>query len=244
MPTAKSYADLPIIGEPYIVNKRSYVNVKTKSGKEKAVRWYTDAEYAKMYAQTSASEQHTSGIHRTYKEVLGFDKGYITLFKGNTYAHMDWFHVAPTRYSNVWGWYLVSTDEIPEDMPEDLTPVKLYWKDISKSDEEIIPIPEISAWVENLLFANGASSYVGSIGERIDVTVVIRLAQPLEGQWGHSTFHIMSDTHGNIYTWTTASKSLVLGETYHIKGTIKEHKNYKGEQQTVLTRCTVCDNKI
>ena len=41
---AKSYQELPIIGEPYVKNNRMYVLVKTKSNREKEVRWYSDQE--------------------------------------------------------------------------------------------------------------------------------------------------------------------------------------------------------
>ena len=46
---AKSFQSLRQIGEPYTKNGRQYVKVEKKSGGEREVRWYTEAEYAKMY---------------------------------------------------------------------------------------------------------------------------------------------------------------------------------------------------
>ena len=48
MPVAKTYAKCEIEGEVFIENKRAYVNVKTAKGLKK-VRWYSDAEYKRMY---------------------------------------------------------------------------------------------------------------------------------------------------------------------------------------------------
>ena len=55
----------------------------------------------------------------------------------------------------------------------------------------------------------------------------------------------MKDAAGNVYTWKTANN---IGyedaegvwqkpEEFTIKGTVKEHSEYRGEKQTVLTRC-------
>ena len=82
MPVAKSYKELPICGEPYEKNKRMYVVVECKNGHRKEVRWYTEDEYAKMYPEEEVKPQRL----RSVKEVLGFSKGYITIFKGDTYA--------------------------------------------------------------------------------------------------------------------------------------------------------------
>lgn len=55
MPVAKSYQSLEILCEPYVLDKgRQYVKVRTKNGENKQVRWYTDAEYAKMYPEAKA----------------------------------------------------------------------------------------------------------------------------------------------------------------------------------------------
>ena len=51
----------------------------------------------------------------------------------------------------------------------------------------------------------------------------------------------MIDDLGNIYIWTTASKTLAVGQTYNISGKIKELKTYKGENENVLTRCKVIE---
>lgn len=67
-------------------------------------------------------------------------------------------------------------------------------------------------------------------------------------------FYSMIDEEGNIFTWTASSpmgissidsngheyyKSINKGDTVILDGTVKDHKEYKGDKQTVLTRCKV-----
>ena len=73
---AKSYIGLPFIGEPYIKNKKKYVKVQLKSGKEKEIRIYNSAEYEKMYPLPKPK-------WAPQRKMLGFgDEGYIIIFKG------------------------------------------------------------------------------------------------------------------------------------------------------------------
>ena len=118
MAVAKSYQELEIVGDVFVSSGRQYVNVKLKSGKTKAVRWYTDSEYRKMYPEAVAVDRSADPYYKPQKEVLGFTKGYITIFKGDTYSELDWFRASIARYARWWGWYIISTEEIPEDLPE------------------------------------------------------------------------------------------------------------------------------
>ena len=87
------------------------------------------------------------------------------------------------------------------------------------------------------------SEYVGEIGDREIFELTIQKAIGLDGMYGHSTMHIMEDTVGNVFVWNTASKTLEVGKTYKMKGTVKDHREYRGVKQTVLTRCTLIKGK-
>lgn len=227
MATAPTYKDLPQTCAPYTVNGKMYVNVLLNNGKEKTVRWYTNP-----------TDKVSTPRSRSYKEVLGFDKGYITLFKGDTYSYLDWFHSVPTRYSSIWGWYLVSTEEMPEDVPADLSTIKLYWTDISRNDNELKPEAEIREWVEALLYPV-SGEYVGNVGERLDLMLTVVRALPVENAYGVATLHIMKDADDHTFIWSTAAKTLAEDGVYHIKGKVKDHRMYKGEKQTVLYYCSI-----
>ena len=128
---AKSYQDLPKVGEVFISSGRQYINVQLKSGKLKTVRVYSDAEFRKLYPKEKVEIKNK--YYRPRKEVLGFDKGYITvLINADIDKHAEWLVVAKARYHKQWGWYIISTEAIPENRPEEITIKKLLWEEISE----------------------------------------------------------------------------------------------------------------
>lgn len=241
MAVAKSYQDLEIVGEVFVSSGRQYVNVKLKSGKVKTVRWYTDAEYRKMYPEVAAVDHSSDPYYKPQKEVLGFTKGYITIFKGDTYSEIEWFRASIARYARWWGWYIISTEEVPADLPEGITPVQLPWELVGQEDGKLKPEHLVKEAVESIIYDESESEYVGSIGERLDLYLTVERAIELDGAYGRSTMHIMRDDCGNLFVWTTAAKSWSAGTEHHIKGAVKDHRTYKNEKQTVLTRCISVD---
>lgn len=237
---AKSFQSLEILDEPHTVSGKPalYVTVRTKTGGTRVVRWYSDKEYAKMYpGEAPAATQPL----RSLKEVLGFEKGYITIFKGNTYEDRDYFKLNAARYHKLWGWYFISTDELPTDIPEDVTPIQLNWEDISTDDNTLKNDAAITAAVESLIYEPDDSEYQGEIGDKLELVLIVEKAIALDGFYGASTMHIMRDYDGNCYVWTTSARSWEPQTEHHIIGTVKDHRLYKGTKQTVLTRCRSLD---
>ena len=225
MATAPSFANLERLSEPFEENGKEYILVKTKSGTTRKVRWY---------------EEPMKKIRST-KEVLGFSKGYITIFKGDTYPVLEWFQQSVARYHNFWGWYIVSEDEVPEIIPAGITPIQLKWEDVAFADEDQLrPESQIKEHIDSLMYEPSPSKWQGSIGDRITrYLTVTKVAELPDGYYGPSTFYLFEDEEENEYTWTTAARKLELGETYEVVGTVKALSKYKGKEQTVLTRCRV-----
>lgn len=238
MPVAKSYQELEIVGDVFVSSGRQYVNVKLKSGKLKTVRWYSDAEYRKMYPEAVAVDRSADPYYKPQKEVLGFTKGYITIFKGDTYAEIDWFRASIARYARWWGWYIISTEEVPADLPAGIEAIRLPWESVGQDSGELKPESLIKEAVEALIYDSSDSEYQGTLGERLDLYLTVERTIELDGNYGRSTMHLMRDDCGNLYVWTTASKSWAAGTEHHIRGTVKDHRTYRNEKQTVLTRCT------
>lgn len=239
MPVAKSYQELTVCGDPYEKNGRTYVVVECKNGHRKEVRWYTDSEYARMYPDSVPVRKPL----RSTKEVLGFKEGYITIFKGNTYALLEWFQKSTARYHKIFGWYFVSEEELPE-IPAGITPVQLKWEKVAFVDEDQLrPENQIKEYINSLIYDPSPSKWQGEVGDRLEKILTVIKVIPIEGYYGNSTMHIFSDSEENIYVWTTAAKSLEVGKTYVIRGTIKEHKFFKNIPQTILTRCAICQDK-
>ena len=243
MAVAKSYQELEIVGDVFISSGRQYVNVKLKSGKLKTVRWYSDKEYAKMYpGETAKTCSADSSTYKSHRECLGFDKGYVTIFKGDTYAEIDWFRASIARYTRWWGWYIISTEEVPADLPEGITPIQLPWELVGQEDGNLKPEHLVKEAVESIIYDESESEYVGSIGERLELFLTVEKVIELDNNFGRSSMHIFKDDCGNSYVWTTASKTWPVGSEHHIKGTVKDHRKYRNQCQTILTRCLEVKN--
>ena len=82
-----------------------------------------------------------------------------------------------------------------------------------------------------------SSEYVGNIGDKITIRVEVIKCIGFDSNYGYSYINVFEekDTR-NIFVWTTTTKALTIGQEYHIMGTIKAHKEYNGQKQTVLTR--------
>jgi len=92
------------------------------------------------------------------------------------------------------------------------------------------------------------SVHQGDLKERLDLTLTISKRIDMEvdsyGGYGYDMLriHIMNDAEGNIYIWKTTSEHLEEGWTYQMRGTVKDHTEYRGTPQTVLTRCKVSEH--
>ena len=234
---AKSFQSLEQTCEPFTANGKQYVKVRCKNGNERTVRWYTEAEYYKLYPEEKQNSIFDKSRFRSQKEALGFKKGYITAFKGNTYAWRSWLLAAKMRYTRWWGWFCPSEVELPEDVPSLLQPVRIPWTAVGNEDGSLKEEMEVIAGVAPYLYETSTSEYIGNIGDRIEVEVTVDSAIELENKFGHTTMHVMTDVNGNCFVWTTASKHWAVGTQKHLRGTIKEHREYKRTKQNILTRC-------
>lgn len=230
---AKSYQSLEQTCEPFVkANGKMYVSVRTKSGAIKEVRWYNETEYAKMYP----GEVCAADPHFNQRLILGFQEGYITIFKGATEAHESWFERSIARFCKHWGWYIVSTDMLPFDLPADLEPIQLNWESIGCGDE-LKSDKDVRAFVESLLYGAHPSVFQGKIGDRLDLIVTVIKSNQTENHFGKTAHHIFEDANGNHYAWDTGAKFWAEGSVKHIRGSVKEHKIINNVQTTVLTRC-------
>jgi hypothetical protein len=179
----------------------------------------------KFYTNDRRTQQHMTNIfqfgkHRgqTVEEVYENDKKYLT-----------WL---VTNYQNKF------TDKYV---------LPLIIKDLH---EEAIKIDKI---ITERQKAKLLSSYQGNIKDRLelDVTLVFKTSFEVPSYSGYGTdiiaIYKMVDGNHNAYIWKTSScllkeeedrtRPIQKGESFRIKGTVKEHSEYKNEKQTILTRC-------
>ena len=82
----------------------------------------------------------------------------------------------------------------------------------------------------------GLSEYVGNVGEKIIAEVKdVKLVSSWQTVYGWTHLYRFTTPENNVLVWF-ASKC-IDENLQKITGTIKDHKEYDGEKQTVLTRC-------
>lgn len=89
--------------------------------------------------------------------------------------------------------------------------------------------------------------YVGQVGDRLDLVVIFKKRStydiPSYAGWGTDTvgINVFRDDAGNCFIWksTSAFFNITEGSKVRLRGTVKEHSDYKGTKQTILQRCKV-----
>lgn len=237
MPTAKTYENYPLDGEPFEENKRMYVYVISPKGKKK-VRWYSDAEYAKMYPKAEVTEQ--SNFNMRY--AFGFrEEGFITLYKGNeddirAWAQAEW----PPKawYNTLFHFYTPGFMPII-DLPENITPVKLTWDEVKLNDTQLKNDTEVSDYVMARItnMVTHTSEFKGIENEWLEEEVTIRENKTSEDHFGEKHTHFMCDSKGNTYVWETGAKNFAVGMVTKLKMKVKAHKKINGEKCTIVWYC-------
>lgn len=196
--------------------------------------------------------------------VMGFDEdGNTYLVLGDTYSRKEEIKAAGGKFDVNLGWHFpnpVEGFEVIEAKAGQVAATDDWGRvhiTISRADADAM---------KEAAFAKlhpSVSGYIGEVGERLTVTAkYIRSASWQvnygkdhgAGWWGwmneHTQYlHTFEDESGNVLVWKTTSPiarevgdhylDVNSGDMVTIKGTVKEHSEYKGVKQTVLTRCKI-----
>lgn len=92
------------------------------------------------------------------------------------------------------------------------------------------------------------SQYIGEVGKKVELRVTFEYEAEYQTKFGWTSVYGFKDESGNKIVWKTSSVPMVLdkdgndvtigkGDKVTIKGTVKEHSEYREEKQTILTRC-------
>lgn len=241
---AKTYQEWKRESEPYEMNGKMYVVVRNPKGNTKTVRAYTAVEYGKLYknetcASPSKPSAEPSPAAHKVKDILGFQNGYIWIFKGDL-EHADyWFQRTPEcRFHVYWGWYIVSTESIPFDIPSCIESIKLEWEKIGNSDGTLLPKSKVEAAVNELRCGSHPSQFQGTVGDRLALTIYLKQVETLPPtQYGAQTIYTFEDKDNNVFTWRTGvCKDWSIGDEIRCKAGVKSHDTVRGIRQTALTR--------
>ena len=168
--------------------------------------------------------------------------GHAYLFLGNTFEIKEKLKDLGAHFNYTMGWYIdheVDGYEFLKVSVEDC--LEEVWEGYI---EKVQNLDDLKSAKYRELHPS-KSDYVGNDGERLKgLKLKLDFVVAMEGEKytyydnGIRYLHSMSDENGNKFTWTTSGRLNVReGETVVIDGTVKGHKEYKGERQTVLTRC-------
>ncbi len=81
------------------------------------------------------------------------------------------------------------------------------------------------------------SEYVGEVKQRLTIKMSsAKLVTSWETYWGTTFLYKFTDENGNVYVWY-ASRSIDVVDGMTLRGTVKDHSEYQGVKQTVLTNC-------
>lgn len=182
---------------------------------------------------------------------MGFSEdGFAWLVLGETYSIKDELKSAGARYDRLFGWHF--DHEVAE-----YSCLRIDIKDYAQVNEfgrywfqdDLDVIDKINSEKEtNTPKSQDSevkkSNYIGDVGETIEVSAEYVNCFSYETHFTYQGeihhIHKFSDKDGNIIIWNTSScQDLEKGNTYTITGKVKEHSTYKGEMQTVLSRCRI-----
>lgn len=223
------------------------------NGKESmVVRWYTDSQRASMdraaakRAETKTVKREEERIKIQARYAFGFgEEGFITLIWGNNDEIQDWRTGIPrgtVLFNTIFGWYMPSHKHV-DFIPENIQHRRLEWTEVcDEKDEKNIdmkPNDIVAEYVQTLIHGESKSEYQGEKDTWLEHDVTIIKNIEVSSQYGDSHMHVMEDASGNVYVWTTASKSLEEGKIFHLRMKVKDHKEYKGVKQTIVYYCRI-----
>ena len=89
------------------------------------------------------------------------------------------------------------------------------------------------------------NEFWGTPGAREELVLVVTRKTSHETQYGTTVRLELRDAEGRMFVWWCSRASAVeeigIGGTVRLKASIKEHKDWNGVKQTVLTRCKIVE---
>lgn len=173
-------------------------------------------------------------------------KMYVTI--GNTYEIKDQLREAGAKWEPRFRSWVFS------EKPEEFDTIELSFDEVCEVNEmagqiEYKDIDFISLIESKLPAPEIVSEYVGEKGKRLEFKATLEdwrsWEVPSYSGWGTDTkvLYKFRDESGNILIWCTTGygvdSKIKKGDKIILRGTVKNHSEYKGEKQTELQRCTV-----
>lgn len=89
-----------------------------------------------------------------------------------------------------------------------------------------------------------ASEWVGVVGERLVFEITVKFVRAFDNDYGTTYLVTCSDQDGNtVKTFSSGAfgRQAKTGDRYTVKGTVKEHGEFNGSKETLLSRVAVIE---
>lgn len=209
-----------------------------------------DAQRAKRAEKKLAEERaHADELNADFYKRNGFDAdGNMWIVLGNSYDIKDSlkelgckFIKALSCWSSDHELESIKTIKVNASDLYEIDMAGVYLWQWMKVSEGLAIIQQAN---DDLRASESSSSYVGNIGDKIEVKAKLTKCHSYDSTFNHHTvttfINIFTDEAGNVYVWkSTAYFDAGLDDQVILKGTVKDHSEYNGIKQTILTRCKV-----
>jgi hypothetical protein len=207
--------------------------------------------------QAKLEEDMRNNIDKYNKQAfqqMGFNSnGEIYVFLGDTYAQKEEIKSKGGKFDYFLGWHIdhelggfaflqfTADDLLEKNVYGGFEP--RYKDDLTRTDIETLKKNALRE-----LEGTPDSEWYGDVGQKIGIDVKYVDSFSYETHYTYrGETHIIykfENELGQIFIWDTQSFNEKLananrGDVLHITGTIKDHSEYQGEKQTVLTRVKV-----
>lgn len=214
--------------------------------KARIIKVYTPEHFAKLEASRQRRhekrmadlKQKALDSRQEMIQPLGFGadgKSHIVL--GDTYSIKSELKEAGARYNREMGWHFLTK-------PEGYDTMEVSADDlVSEFPVEFLEeAKDIVDGMKKALKPEDLSDYVGKVKERLTMEFIHESSiSYMSHGWNDEIemkyIHKFRDAEGNLFVWFT-TVGLEEGSTISA-GTVKDHSEYEGTKQTVLTRCKV-----
>jgi hypothetical protein len=109
-----------------------------------------------------------------------------------------------------------------------------YWGTLSAKQTEAAE--SCFATIDRLDAARANSQHIGTVGDKITLTITVERIIVLESQFGTTFITLARDEQGNTIFYKGRTNIGSKGDTSTIKAAVKEHTEYSGVKQTVIQR--------
>jgi hypothetical protein len=203
-------------------------------------------EYAQKLEERRITREKKKAAERNAKilEHNGFNEdGFMWIVLGDTYSIKEELKAVGAKFNDMFLWHF-------DYEPEEFSCVRISIEDVAEMTEVgtwlINNNWEVMDYIKNLLKENAPktkSQHVGNVGDKYEGSVTLVKVHTYETHftyYGETNYiYKFKDANGNTIIWKTSCRNLEENKIYRIKGTIKEHSEYNGDKQTVLTRCRI-----